>query len=177
VRATSLDILLARGDAVMRPESGLNPNADRRYRIYYDKDGVPVSVRDLMPFYEDRFEDEAGYEVLERYYLVFDFEAGGLMAEVTRAWTDAEFCGEYSYGFVELDRLNREVREALIRSGRLDGMRMKVLEAAREALTKIAQMTDLSSDAFQQGRLEEEVYRIFEQAIAGINVKREVEAP
>jgi hypothetical protein len=48
----SPDILLARGDAVMRPESGPNPNADRRYRIYYDMDGVPVSVRSTVPFYE-----------------------------------------------------------------------------------------------------------------------------
>jgi hypothetical protein len=112
--------------------------------------------------------------------LLFDFEVGGLMAEVTRTWTDAEFSGEYSYGFVELDRLEQEAREALLRfigSGRLEEMRTKVLEAARIALAKIAQMTDLSSDAFQQGRLEEEVYRIFEQAIAGINAKREVEAP
>jgi hypothetical protein len=176
----SPDILLAKGDAVMRPESGPNPD-NKSYRVYYDEGDIPVTVRDLVSFYEDRFEDEAGYEVLERYYLVFDFEAGGLMAEVTRTWTDAEFCGEfcgeYSYGFVELDRLDRKVREALIRSGRLDGMRAKVLEVAREAIQKIAQMTDLSSDAFQQGRLEEEVYRIFEQAIAGIGVKREVEAP
>jgi hypothetical protein len=102
------------------------------------------------------------------------------MVEVCRAWTDAEFSGEYSFGFLELRQLDGEAKEALlrlIRSGRLEEMRAKVLEAAREALAKIAQMTDLSSDAFQQGRLEEEAYRIFEQAIAGINAKREVEAP
>jgi hypothetical protein len=168
----------------MRPIPGPNPNADRRYRIYYDKeDGVPVSVRDLMPFYEKSCTDEAGYEVLERYYLVFDFEVGGLMVEVCRAWTDAEFSGEYSFGFLELRQLDGEAEEALlrlirIRSGRLDEMRAKVLEAAREALTKIAQMTDLPSDTFPQAdSLEKEVYRIFEQAIAGINAKREVEAP
>jgi anaerobic selenocysteine-containing dehydrogenase len=165
----SPDILLARGDAVMRPEPGPNPNADRRYRICYDNDGVPVSVRSTVPFYEKGFTDEAGYEVLERYYLVFDFEAGGLMAEVTRTWTDAEFSGEYSYGFVELDRLEQEAREALLRligSGRLEEVRTKVLEAAREALEKIAQMTDLPSDAFQQAdSLEKEVYEIFEQAV------------
>jgi hypothetical protein len=173
----SPDILLARGDAVMRPESGPNPNADRRYRIYYDKDGVPVSVRSTVPFYEKSFTDEAGYEVLERYYLVFDFEAGGLVTEVTRTWAGAEF----SYGFVELDRLEQEAREALLRligSGRLEEMRTKVLEAAREALAKIAQMTDLPSDTFPQAdSLEKEVYGIFEQAIAGISAKREVEAP
>jgi hypothetical protein len=165
VRATSLDILFAKGDAVMRPEPGPNPNADRRYRIYYDKDGMPVSVRDLMPFYEKGFTDEAGYEVLERYYLVFDFEVGDLMVEVTRTWTDAE----YSYGFLELHQLDGEAKEALlrlIRSGRLEEMRAKVLEAAREALTKIAQMTDLPSDAFPQaGSLEKEVYGIFEQVV------------
>jgi hypothetical protein len=172
---------LARSDAVMRPEPGPNPNADRRYRIYYDKDGVPVSVRSTLPFYEKSFTDEAGYEVLERYYLVFDFEVGGLMVEATRTWTDAEFSGEYSFGFVELDQLDGEAKEALlrlIRFGRLDEMRAKVLEAAREALTKIAQMTDLPSDTFPQAdSLEKEVYRIFEQAIAGISAKREVEAP
>jgi hypothetical protein len=167
----SPDILLARGDAVMRPKPGPNPNADRRYRIYYDMDGVPVSVRDLMPFHENRFEDEAD-EVLERYYLVFDFEAGGLVTEVTRTWAGAEF----SYGFVELDQLDGEAKEALlrlIRTGRLEEMRAKVLEAAREALEKIAQMTDLPSDAFQQAdSLEKEVYEIFErvvrQAMAGV---------
>jgi purine nucleoside permease len=129
-----------------------------------------------MPFYEKSFTDEAGYEVLERYYLVFDFEMGGLTVEVTRTWTDAE----YSYGFLELDQLDGEAMEALLRlmrSGKLEEMRTKVLEAAREALTRIAQMTDLSSDAFQQGRLEEEVYRVFEQAIAGISAKRDGEAP
>jgi hypothetical protein len=149
----------------MRPKSGPNPNADRRYRIYYDKDGVPVSVRDLMPFYEKSFTDEADYEVLERYYLVFDFEVGGLMAEVTRTWTDAEFSGEYSFGFVELDQLDGEAKEALlrlIRSGRLEEMRANVLEVFREALTKVAQMTDLPSEAYS---LEKEVHRIFEQVV------------
>jgi hypothetical protein len=149
----------------MRPKPGPNSNADRRYRIYYDKDGVPVSVRDLMPFYEKSCTDEAGYEVLERYYLVFDFEVGGLMVEVCRAWTDAEFSGEYSFGFLELRQLDGEAKEALlrlIRSGRLEEMRAKVLEAAREALTKIAQMTDLPSEA---DSLEKEVHRIFEQVV------------
>jgi hypothetical protein len=94
------------------------------------------------------------------------------MAEVTRTWTDAEFSGEYSYGFVELDRLEQEAREALLRfigSGRLEEMRTKVLEAARIALAKIAQMTDLPSEA---GSLEKKVYRIFErvvkQVVAGV---------
>jgi hypothetical protein len=152
----------------MRPKSGPNPD-NEGFRVYYDKGGIPVSVRDTMPFYEKSFTDEAGYEVLERYYLVFDFEVGGLMAEVTRTWTDAEFSGEYSYGFVELDRLEQEARKALLRligSGRLEEMRTKVLGAAREALTKIAQMTDLPSDAFQQAdSLEKEVYGIFEQVV------------
>jgi hypothetical protein len=153
----------------MRPKPGPNSNADRRYRIYYDKDGVPVSVRDLMPFYEKSCTDEAGYEVFERDYLVFDFEVGGLMVEVCRAWTDAEFSGEfsgeYSFGFLELRQLDGEAKEALlrlIRSGRLEEMRAKVLEAAREALTKIAQMTDLPSEA---DSLEKEVHRIFEQVV------------
>jgi hypothetical protein len=149
----------------MRSIPGPNPNADRRYRIYYDKDGVPVSVRSTMPFYEKSFTDEAGYEVLERYYLVFDFEMGGLMVEVTRTWTDAE----YSYGFLELDQLDGEAREALLRlmrSGKLEEMRAKVLEAAREVLEKIAHLTDLPSDAFQQAdSLEKEVYEIFEQVV------------
>lgn len=148
----------------MRPKSGPNPD-NGGFRVYYDKGGIPVTVRELVPFYEDRFEDEAGYEVLERYYLVFDFEVGGLMVEVTRTWTDAE----YSYGFLELHQLDEEAKEALlrlIRSGRLEEMRAKVLEAAREALTKVAQMTDLPSDAFQQAdSLEKEVYEIFEQAV------------
>jgi hypothetical protein len=154
----------------MRPILGPNPNADRRYRIYYDKeDGVPVSVRDLMPFYEKSCTDEAGYEVFERYYLLFDFEVGGLMVEVCRAWTDAEFSGEfsgeYSFGFLELRQLDGEAKEALlrlIRSGRLEEMHAKVLEAAREAHTKIAQMTDLPSEA---DSLEKEVHRIFEQVV------------
>jgi hypothetical protein len=152
----------------MRPKSGPNPD-NEGFRVYYDKGGMPVTVRELVPFYEDRFEDEAGYEVLERYYLVFDFEVGGLMAEVTRTWTDAEFSGEYSFGFVELGQLDEKAREALLRlisSGRLEGMRAKVLEAAREALMKIAQMTDLPCDAFQQAdSLERQVLELFEQAI------------
>jgi hypothetical protein len=45
-------------------------------------------------------------------------------------------------------------------------MRTKVLEAAREALAKIAQMTDLPSDTFPQAdSLEKEVYGIFEQVV------------
>jgi hypothetical protein len=164
----------------MRPKSGPKPD-NGGFRVYYVGGGIPVTIRDLVPFYEDRFEDEAGFEVFERYHLFFDFEVGGLMVEKTRTWTDAEFSGEYSFGFVELDRLDGEAKEALlrlIRSGRLDEMRAKVLEAAREALAKIAQMTDLPSDTFPQAdSLEKEVYRIFEQAIAGINAKREVEAP
>ena len=146
----------------MRPKSGPNPNADRRYRIYHDKDGVPVSVRSAMPFYEKSFTDEAGYEVLECYYLVFDFEVGGLMVEVTRTWTDVE----YSYdGFLELHQLDGEAREALLRlmrSGKLEEMRAKVLEAAQEALEKIAQVTDIPSEA---DSLEKEVHRIFEQVV------------
>jgi len=165
VRATNPDSLLIRRCAVMRPKSGPNPNADRRYRIYHDKDGVPVSVRSAVPFYEKSFTDEAGYEVFERYYLVFDFELGGLMVEVTRTWTGAE----YSYGFLELDQLDGEAREALlrlVRSRKLEEMRAKVLEAAREALEKIAQMTDLPRDDFQQAdSLEKEVCEIFEQAV------------
>lgn len=164
MRATNPNNYLARGDAVMRPKSCPNPNADRRYRIYYDQDGVPVSVRSTMPFYEKSFTDEAGYEVFERHYLVFDFEVGGLMVEVTRTWTDAEF----SYGFLELDQLDGEAREALLslmRSGKLEEMRAKVLEAAREALEKIAQMADLPSEA---DSLEKEVHRIFEQVVAGV---------
>jgi len=166
----SPDILLARRCAVMRPEPGPIPNADKRYRVYYDESGMPVTVRDIVPFYEKSFTDETGYEVLERYYLVFDFEAGGLMAEVTRTWADAEF----SFGFVELDRLEGKAREALVRlmrSGKLEEMRTKVLEAAREVLEKIAQMTDLPSDAFQQAdSLEKEVYEIFESAIQVVKV-------
>jgi hypothetical protein len=148
----------------MRPKSGPNPDSGG-FRVYYDENGIPVSVKDLVPFHEKSFTDEAGYEAFERHYLVFDFEVGGLMVEVTRTWANAEF----SYGFVELDRLDRKVREALIRSGRLEAMRAKVLETAREALTKIAQMTDLPDDAFRQAdSLEKEVYGIFEQAIAGM---------
>jgi hypothetical protein len=171
----SLDILLTRCDAVMRPESGSKAEADKRYRVYYGENGVPVSVRDLLPFYEKSFTDEAGYEVLERYHLVFDFEVAGLMAEVTRKWTDAEFSGEYSYGFLELHQLDEKAREALLRlmrSGKLEEMRAIVLEAAREALGKVAQMTDLPSDAFQQAdsleKLEEEIYQLFEQATARV---------
>jgi hypothetical protein len=169
MRATNPDNHLARSDAVMRPEPGPNPNADRRYRIYYDKEGIPVSVKSTVQFYEKGFTDEAGYEVLERYYLVFDFEVGGLMVEVCRAWTDAEFSGEfsgeYSFGFLELRQLDGEAKEALlrlIRSGRPEEMHAKVLEAAREAHTKIAQMTDLPSEA---DSLEKEVHRIFEQVV------------
>jgi phosphate uptake regulator len=88
-----------------------------------------------------------------------------LMAEITRTWTDAEFSGEYSFGFVELDQLDGEAKEALlrlIRSGRLEEMRANVLEVFREALTKVAQMTDLPSEAYS---LEKEVHRIFEQVV------------
>ncbi len=161
----SPDIPLARGNPVMCPGSGPDPGI-KRYRVYYDGSGMPVSVRDLVPFHEDRFEDEAGYEVLERYYLVFDFEVGGMMAEVTRTWTDAEFSGEYSYGFLKLHQLDGEAKEALlhlirIRSGRLEELRAKVLE--------IAQMTDLLSGA---DSLEKEVRVIFEkvvkQVVAGV---------
>jgi len=152
----------------MRPKSGPNPD-NGGFRVYYGEGGIPVTVRDLMPFYEKSFTDEVGYEVLERYYLVFDFEVGGLLVEMSRTWTDAEFSGEYSFGFVELDQLDGEAKEALLRmisSGRLEGMRAKVLEAAREALTKIAQMTDLPCDAFQQAdSLERQVLELFEQAI------------
>jgi hypothetical protein len=168
----SLDILLTRCDAVMRPESGSKAEADKRYRVYYGENGVPVSVRDLLPFYEKSFTDEAGHEVLERYYLVFDFEAGGLVAEVTRTWADAEFSGEYSYGFLELRQLDEKAREALLRltrSGKLEEMRAKVLEAAREALKKVAQMTDPPSDAYQQtDSLERQVLELFEQAIGQV---------
>ena len=167
----SPDILPRYGTAVMRPGSSPNPDI-KNYRVYLDKNGTPVSVRDLVPFYEKSFTDEAGCEVLERYYLVFDFEVGGLMAEITRTWTDAEFSGEYSYGFLELHQLDGEAKDALlrlIRSGRLEEMRAKVLEAARESLTKIVQMTDLPSDAFQQaGSLERQVLELFEQAIAQV---------
>jgi hypothetical protein len=168
----SPDSLLVRRCVVMRPKSGSKPEADKRYRIYYDESGVSVSVRDLLPFYEKSFTDEAGYEVLERYYLIFDFEVGGLVAEVTRTWADAEFSGEYSFGFLELRQLDEKARGALLRlmrSGKLEEMRAKVLEAAREALTKIAQMTDPPSDAYQQtDSLERQVLELFEQAIGQV---------
>jgi len=154
-----------RSGAVMCPKGGSGLR-DKEFKVIHDEDGMPIMIMDKEPFYEDRFEDcESGHEILQRYYLVFDFIEGSLMAEVTQTSIDLELGGEFSYGHVPLDQLGKPVVDALIASGRLEGMRYKVLQVAREMLDRIAQITGLPSGAFPFQTLETRVSESFEQAI------------
>jgi hypothetical protein len=112
----------------MCPKVGSGLNRGKEFKVIHDEEGLPSLVIDSVPFYVDMFVDEAGYEVLERYYLVLDFKNGGLAAEVTQTWLDVETSHELSCGHYSLDQLDERVRGALIRSRRLQEMSTKILQ-------------------------------------------------
>jgi hypothetical protein len=93
-------------------------------RIVTGKEGIPLMIRDVEPFFTDQWSDEeTGFEYVDEYYLVFDFREGLFVEIVQRLIGGGEFSWE-----VPLDQIGEEALMRLKESGRLEVMREKVRE-------------------------------------------------
>jgi hypothetical protein len=96
-------------------------------RIVTGKEGIPLMIRDVEPFFTDQWSDEeTGFEYVDEYYLVFDFREGLFVEIVQRLIGGGEFSWE-----VPLDQIGEEALMKLKESGRLEIMRKKVRETVR----------------------------------------------
>jgi hypothetical protein len=96
-------------------------------RIVTGKEGIPLMIRDVEPFFTDQWSDEeTGFEYVDEYYLVFDFREGLFVEIVQRLIGGGEFSWE-----VPLDQIGEEALMKLKESGRLEVMREKVRETVR----------------------------------------------
>jgi len=96
-------------------------------RIVTVKEGIPLTIRDVEPFFTEWWSDtETGFEYVNEYYLVFDFREGLLVEIVQRLIGGGEFSWE-----VPLDQIGEEALMRLKESGRLEVMREKVRETVR----------------------------------------------
>ncbi len=96
-------------------------------RIVTCKEGIPLMIRDVEPFFTEQWSDEeTGFEYVDEYYLVFDFREGLLVEIVQRLIGGEEFSWE-----VPLDQIGEEALMKLKESGRLEVMREKVREVVR----------------------------------------------
>jgi hypothetical protein len=93
-------------------------------RIVTGKEGIPLMIRDVEPFFTERWSDaETGFEYVDEYYLVFDFREGLFVEIVQRLIGGGEFSWE-----VLLDQIGEEALMKLKESGRLERIRAKVKE-------------------------------------------------
>jgi hypothetical protein len=93
-------------------------------RIVTGKEGVPLMIRDVEPFFTEQWNDEeTGFEYVDEYYLVFDFREGLFVEIVQRLIGGGEFSWE-----VPLDQIGEEALMKLKESGRLKVIREKVRE-------------------------------------------------
>ena len=92
-------------------------------RIVTGKEGIPLMIRDVEPFFTERWSDEeTGFEYVNEYYLVFDFREG-LPVEIVQRLIGGGFSWE-----VTLDQIGEEAMKGLKESGRLEIMRKKIRE-------------------------------------------------
>jgi hypothetical protein len=94
-----------------------------RVKVVTGKEGIPLVIRDIEPFFTKQWSEETGYEYVDEYYLVFDFREGLLVEIVQRLISGGEFSWE-----VTLDHIGEEAMMRLKESGRLEIMRRKVRE-------------------------------------------------
>jgi hypothetical protein len=93
-------------------------------RIVTGKEGIPLMIRDVEPFFTERWSDaETGFEYLDEYYLVFDFREGLFVEIVQRLIGGGEFSWE-----VPLDQIGEDALMKLKESGSLERIRAKVKE-------------------------------------------------
>jgi hypothetical protein len=103
-------------------------------RIVTGKEGIPLMIRDVEPFFTNQWSDEeTGFEYVDEYYLVFDFREGLFVEIVQRLIGGGEFSWE-----VPLDQIGEEALMRLKESGRLEVMREKV----RETLHRMTENLD-----------------------------------
>jgi hypothetical protein len=103
-------------------------------RIVTGKEGIPLMIRDVEPFFTNQWSDEeTGFEYVDEYYLVFDFREGLFVEIVQRLIGGGEFSWE-----VPLDQIGEEALMKLKESGRLEIMRKKV----RETLHRMTENLD-----------------------------------
>jgi hypothetical protein len=96
-------------------------------RIVTGKEGIPLMIRDVEPFFTNQWSDEeTGFEYVDEYYLVFDFREGLFVEIVQRLIGGGEFSWE-----VPLDQIGEEALMKLKESGRLKVIREKVRETVR----------------------------------------------
>jgi hypothetical protein len=96
-------------------------------RIVTGKEGIPLMIRDVEPFFTNQWSDEeTGFEYVDEYYLVFDFREGLFVEIVQRLIGGGELSWE-----VPLDQIGEEALMKLKESGRLEVMREKVRETVR----------------------------------------------
>jgi hypothetical protein len=96
-------------------------------RIVTGKEGIPLMIRDVEPFFTNQWSDEeTGFEYVDEYYLVFDFREGLFVEIVQRLIGGGEFSWE-----VPLDQIGEEALMRLKESGRLEVIREKVRETVR----------------------------------------------
>jgi len=99
----------------------------RAIRIATGKEGIPLMIRDVEPFFTEQWSDtETGFEYVNEYYLVFDFREGLFVEIVQRLIGGGEFSWE-----VPLDQIGEEALMKLKESGRLEIMRDKVREVVQ----------------------------------------------
>jgi len=97
-------------------------------RIVTGKEGIPLMIRDVEPFFTERWSDEeTGFEYVDEYYLVFDFREGLFVEIVQRLIGGGEFSWE-----VTLDNLDAESLMRLNDSGSLERIRAKVKEIMQQ---------------------------------------------
>jgi hypothetical protein len=97
-------------------------------KVVTGKEGIPLMIRDVEPFFTDQWSDEeTGYEYVDEYYLVFDFREGLFVEVVQRLIGGGEFSWE-----VTLDQIGKEALMRLKESGRLERIRAKVKEIMQQ---------------------------------------------
>ena len=103
-------------------------------RIVTGKEGIPLMIRDVEPFFTERWSDaETGFEYVNEYYLVFDFREGLFVEIVRRSIGGGEFSWE-----VTLDQIGEEALMRLKESERLE----IVCEKVREVIQLLTENLD-----------------------------------
>ena len=95
-------------------------------KVVTGKEGIPLVIRDIEPFFTKQWSEETGYEYVDEYYLVFNFREGLLVEIVQRLISGGEFSWE-----VTLDQIGEEAMMRLKESERLEIMREKVREVTQ----------------------------------------------
>ena len=95
-------------------------------KVVTGKEGIPLVIRDIEPFFTRQWSEETGYEYVDEYYLVFDFRENLFVEIVQRLISGGEFSWE-----VTLDQIGEEAMMRLKESERLEIMRRKAREVTQ----------------------------------------------